>query len=245
MEKESAIFAWREYVKECWNLTKVHWLPAAIGIAAMVMSAVQKWVPFVEVGGIGKQLDKIPKIPLPWALVIVLCAFCWILMKGGTRKVEELKQTRKALPNLTLHSARTPNISRSDGVWNIGGLPNTTRLAQTVFISNEPTLEGVSAVKVKARLVLKKEPSVPPFSPLYWVDERGTEIQIGPGDCKELILATRDEFNKDCWDYLVGSLCQSEIVWIPFLEESQFEIELINAETGTLLPVLHGLKFVW
>lgn len=80
----------RVYLEECWRRAKQHWLFAIIAALSFIYSLATEWSPFV--GPLAKWLqpDKLPKMPLPWALAVGLTCLSLILYLGGSQLAQEL-----------------------------------------------------------------------------------------------------------------------------------------------------------
>jgi hypothetical protein len=85
------------HFKKCWEQSQRHTGVAVLSAMVSIYSAVTTFGPLVNVPALTK-LESLPKLPLPWALVIVLCALLFTLVEGSYRLTERRKVT-EVLPS--------------------------------------------------------------------------------------------------------------------------------------------------
>ena len=67
-----------DYLHECWEEAQSHWLAVVVSFGAFVYSFFTTWsnVEFSE---------RWPKLPFPWAVVVLFASVLWIVIEGGHR----------------------------------------------------------------------------------------------------------------------------------------------------------------
>ena len=82
--------SWREHLAECWTHAKRNRIVIVATAICTGYSIITTIKPFVD---LEPQLRfSLPKLPLPWAVIIVLAAIIYILIEGGYR----LRQAERA-----------------------------------------------------------------------------------------------------------------------------------------------------
>jgi hypothetical protein len=75
----------REYAKLCWKSARQHWFMSILGSAFILYSGVQTFSQNLDWGPIGHLSERLPRLPLSWAIIIALAILVFILIEGGWR----------------------------------------------------------------------------------------------------------------------------------------------------------------
>lgn len=96
-------------------------------------------------------------------------------------------------------------------------------------------------VRVRAQAMYKRDGETTLLSPLVWLESPTSDCVLGPGEIRELVIARRDSYG--FWDFLThgqhGNVTPSDGL------DFDFEIDLIDLETGKILEVEPPLYFHW
>ena len=91
----------RQYLEDCWKRAQRHWAVAIIAALVFLYSAITNWAPVVILPKWAEP-DKWLRLPLAWALVVVLACFGIIVFTGGYLLSEELKTNPAASPDVVV-----------------------------------------------------------------------------------------------------------------------------------------------
>lgn len=219
---------------------RTHWIAKVAGLIWGTLGAIGAVIPFFpdKWGATFYGLRFLPK--WSWSvwviglLIIVLVA----VFESGHRQFK----LQIVCPNIKLHGIKHPLIRQENGVWDFNYTEGAGLLAHTLLIRNEATKSGIKKAVITAQLVIKRNICTYPLSPLSWMKTKEIAVTMGPAECRELILAVKK--SADEWDWVVDPLSPSMAVWIEHLD-FQFEVQIIDADSGKILPISPRLCFSW
>jgi hypothetical protein len=84
-----------EYFKKCWKFARHHKIAVAVAFAFAIYGILVDYGPILALPEWSKP-DKWPKLPVSWALVVVLVAIAYILMEGGASLHRETLRSGEA-----------------------------------------------------------------------------------------------------------------------------------------------------
>jgi hypothetical protein len=185
------------HFSECWKRAKNHWVASVVAALAVAYSAIVEWGQVIRLGN-WADVSKWPKLPLPWALVIVLLSLAFIAIEGGYRLQEESKD---ALAQA--QEAARQERTEAEQIFNSEIKDLKIRLENS--LASKPEIDsqfdgGKQAVLavtnngaigwVWASLIVNEGTRSPvgPFA--RWGHSRSFKIQIGKGETHHLLLAT-------------------------------------------------------
>jgi hypothetical protein len=167
-------------------------------------------------------------------------------LREGARSVVSDIQKSPGGSNLKVVALSLPRIQFEDGTWCRGDGRGFDSLSHAVVIRNEAQRsEQVATVTVRAELRCHKPSGTYTHSPLCWIGIKEPEARIGAGESRELVLAVQTVLGQDQWDWAVHSTSPSDRIWIDLFETFEFEIRLIDVETGEILSTEPPLCFLW
>lgn len=161
----------------------------------------------------------------------------WLLHRDGLSQ---------GTANLLWHTNRPDTIGVQGHVWS----PRFYQAkfhCQLIGIKNEPKEKGiVGTAHVRAQIKFLSGYNHSPISPLVWLESDQTAIEIGAGEARELIVAIRgSSADKEMWDFVVGGQASAaESLYVP-LGDFEFEIRLIDAVNGRIIPVTPKIHLKW
>jgi len=151
-----------------------------------------------------------------------------------------------ALPNLILLGYEIFPIGKQDDIWSRMpvGIPGG-RLAWLAFIRNAPLEDtDVGTARVRAEIIYYPEGHCISVSPATWLDQSENTACLKSGDTKDLLIAVEihPQFN---WTFLINGLpCNYGDLWAT-RPDFEFEIRLIDDETGKVMKPTYCFKWEW
>ena len=217
-----------EHFKLCWEHAQEHWGISMLLILFAAYNFFASMQPLVDVPHLPFDL---PKLSLPWVMVIILAGITFMVAEGGYRlRQKELGQEH----NLHLESI----LKGTMGV----GLYQQPKISLFFRNQSRPT-DAVATASVRAELRYKRGQEMRSVSPLSWLGSTASAVDIGVGETAELVIGMQNAGGM--WDFGVNaSAGPTDAIWIdevPF----EFEIRLLNAKNGRPLKIQEPLTFRW
>lgn len=163
-----------------------------------------------------------------------------------------------AVSNLQDEAIKIGKIALQEDVWTISPDAHENHLscrALLADISNVPLESGnITTVKVKAAIKIEYGGRTRTYSPLPWLEEVTNTVRIAPAARKAVVLAVSRDSSGAPWHFVLNHReiysystlrTPSAMDWtniLPIQSNLPFEIQLVDAENGTLLA---RFKYLW
>jgi hypothetical protein len=216
-----------DFLKRCWTSAKQRGPIPVVLVAFGIYHIVAWFQAWAELPRIPLSL---PKVPLPWAVAIVVIGITFLVVEGGCRlRQKEFGQEH----NLHLEGVLMGSV----------GSGESERQKLSLCFRNHPkTEDAVGIASVRAVVRWRRDSEIVDVPPLTWLPNLAT-IDIGAGETAELILATCNPTGN--WDWEVSSSGgPADAGWVDVLP-FEFDVRLLNTKNGRLFRIQEGLTFRW